>query len=211
MDRLTDEQLGKFLRLYYQMQLTGDTDIETGDPMLDMLLDQVREQTAYDIGAYNRKCEVNKENGDKGGRPPKKTQTVISENRKKPTGVEIDTDNEIEIEPEIDSESSKEDGNAFLLADGSAFRLPPSRIAEFKKTFPEVNVDAELMRCRLKHNALSQKRNSLTIEQYIVRWLINAQADAKKARPSFTDMQKREEKLDDSFMRELAAKPGNLI
>ena len=79
MSKLTDEQLGKFLRIYYQMQLTGDTDVDSEDPMVDMMLEVVREQVTFDVRSYERKCEANKENGEKGGRPakpeePNKTQ-----------------------------------------------------------------------------------------------------------------------------------------
>lgn len=99
MRKLTDEQLGKFLRIYYQMQITGDTDIEDEDPMVGMMLEVVREQVAFDIQSYERKCAVNKENGAKSHQTapdePKRTQTV-------PNGVDIDSDSE--IEPDIDSE-----------------------------------------------------------------------------------------------------------
>ena len=160
------------------------------------------------IDSNNQKSEngcKGGEYGKLGGRPPKNPKKTP----KKPQENPKETPYEDEDVYEDVSVDVAEDG--FILADGTTYLLPPSRIAEFEKTFPEVNVKAELMRCRLKHNALSQRRNSVTIDQYIVRWLMNAQADAKKARPSCTDMEKHEEKLGDSFMRELAAKPGNLI
>lgn len=104
MSRLTDEQLGKFLRIYYQMQLKElDLDYETGDPMLDMLLDRARNQLAYDIPAYEKKCETNKANGGKGGRP-KKTQTVSGKTQKNPNGYDIESESDIELDSELDSE-----------------------------------------------------------------------------------------------------------
>lgn len=106
MSKLTDEQLGKFLRIYYQMQLTGDTDVDSEDPMVDMMLEVVREQVTFDVRAYDRKCAVNKENGAKSHQTnpeePKQTQTV-------PNGVDSDSDTEIdsEIEPEIGIDSER--------------------------------------------------------------------------------------------------------
>lgn len=106
MSKLTDEQLGKFLRIYYQMQLTGDTDVDSEDPMVDMMLEVVREQVTFDVQAYDRKCAVNKENGAKSHQTnpeePKQTQTV-------PNGVDSDSDTEIdsEIEPEIGIDSER--------------------------------------------------------------------------------------------------------
>lgn len=110
MSKLTDEQLGKFLRIYYQMQLTGDTDVDSEDPMVDMMLEVVREQVTFDVRSYERKCEANKENGEKGGRPakpeePNKTQ----QNPTKPNSRDSDSDTEIdsEIEPEIGIDSER--------------------------------------------------------------------------------------------------------
>lgn len=110
MSKLTDEQLGKFLRIYYQMQLTGDTDVDSEDPMVDMMLEVVREQVTFDVRSYERKCEANKENGEKGGRPakpeePNKTQL----NPTKPNSRDSDSDTEIdsEIEPEIGIDSER--------------------------------------------------------------------------------------------------------
>ena len=107
MERLTDEQLGKFLRLYYQMQLTGDLEVESGDPMVDMFLDQVREQVAYDTKAYDEKCAANAENGKKGGRP--KNPDGFSQNRKNPDGFsENPKKAELELDSELDTDSELE-------------------------------------------------------------------------------------------------------
>lgn len=154
------------------------------------------------------------ENGCKGGRPKTKTEPNRNQNRTKPKPYEdVYEDESVDEYEDGEDRIARTREDAFLLADGSAFVLPSTRIAEFEKTFPDVNVKAELLRCRLKHNAMRQRRTALTIEQYIVNWLINAQGDAKKARSgtSFNDMQKREEPLNDKFMKELAARPGNLI
>ena len=147
------------------------------------------------------------ENGSKGGRP-KKPNHNQSETEPKPYE---DEDGEEDEDESVD-EAVDEDGDSFILADGSAFRLPPARVAEFAKTFPEVNVKAELLRCRLKHNALRQRRNALTIEQYIVNWLINAQGDAKKARSgTFGDIPTRSEPVGKDFLKGIAGRNGNLV
>lgn len=156
------------------------------------------------------------ENGCKGGRPKTKTEPNQNQNRTKPKPYE---DEDVYEDESVNEYEDGEDRiartreDAFLLADGSAFVLPSARIAEFEKTFPDVNVKAELLRCRLKHNAMRQRRNVTTIEQYIVNWLINAQGDAKKARSgtSFTDIPQREPVENSQLLRELSAKPGNLI
>ena len=142
MSKLTDEQLGKFLRIYYQMQLTGDTDVDSEDPMVDMMLEVVREQVTFDVRSYERKCEANKENGEKGGRPakpeePNKTQL----NPTKPNSRDSDSDTEIdsEIEPEIGIDSER------LRSGESKKRFRPPTVEEVEAYCFERNnkVDAE--------------------------------------------------------------------
>lgn len=142
MSKLTDEQLGKFLRIYYQMQLTGDTDVDSEDPMVDMMLEVVREQVTFDVRSYERKCEANKENGEKGGRPakpeePNKTQ----QNPTKPNSRDSDSDTEIdsEIEPEIGIDSER------LRSGESKKRFRPPTVEEVEAYCLERNnkVDAE--------------------------------------------------------------------
>ena len=139
MSKLTDEQLGKFLRIYYQMQLTGDTDVDSEDPMVDMMLEVVREQVTFDVQAYDRKCAVNKENGAKSHQTnpeePKQTQTV-------PNGVDSDSDSE--IEPEIDSEIEI-DSERLRERDKKRKRFRPPTVEEVEAYCFERNnkVDAE--------------------------------------------------------------------
>lgn len=142
MSKLTDEQLGKFIRIYYQMQLTGDTDVDSEDPMVDMMLEVVREQVTFDVRSYERKCEANRENGEKGGRPakpeePNKTQ----QNPTKPNSRDSDSDTEIdsEIEPEIGIDSER------LRSGESKKRFRPPTVEEVEAYCFERNnkVDAE--------------------------------------------------------------------
>ena len=164
---------------------------------------------------YENGCK-GAEFGKLGGRPPKnpkETPKKPQENPKETPYEDVYEDESVDEYEDGEDRIARAREDAFLLADGSAFVLPSTRIAEFEKTFPDVNVKAELLRCRLKHNAMRQRRTSVTIEQYIVNWLINAQGDAKKARSgtSFTDIPQREPVENTQLLRELSAKPGNLI
>lgn len=142
MSKLTDEQLGKFLRIYYQMQLTGDTDVDSEDPMVDMMLEVVREQVTFDVRSYERKCEANKENGEKGGRPAKPVEpNKTQQNPTKPNSRDSDSDTEIdsEIEPEIGIDSER------LRSGESKKRFRPPTVEEVEAYCFERNnkVDAE--------------------------------------------------------------------
>lgn len=93
LDRLTDEQAGKLFRAI--------TDFNNGiEPQLDETLSLVffpfENQFIRDADAYANKCEVNKENGSKGGRPLKTeiTQSVISKPKKADKDKDKETDKE---------------------------------------------------------------------------------------------------------------------
>lgn len=159
------------------------------------------------IDANNRKYE----NGSKGGRPKKnQTETKPKPNHNqtitKPKPYE-DEDEDGDVYEDVHED---EDGSSFVLADGSAYFPPAEKVQEFSKAFPDVDVKRELLRCVMKHNAMDRRKNVTNIERYIVNWLINAQNDARK-KPGFTDMEKRETKVDDKFWKELAGRSGNLI
>lgn len=96
LDRLTDEQAGKLFRAIVDYN-NGET------PKLDETLSLVffpfENQFIRDVGAYINKCEINKENGSKGGRPIKTqiTQSVIQKPKK------ADKDKDTEKEKESDT------------------------------------------------------------------------------------------------------------
>lgn len=151
MSRLTDEQLGKFLRIYYQMQLKEvDLDYETGDPMVDMLLDRARNQLAYDIPAYDKKCETNKANGEKGGRP-KKTQTVSGKTQNNPNGYELESESELDIEPELDSEPE-------TPSESSRKKIPSVSKKEPQKRFRPPTVEEVEAYCFERNNKVNAER-----------------------------------------------------
>lgn len=101
MNRLSDEQLGKFFRAYYEMQMTGNTDVEVDDPMVNLMLDATRRQVELDRAAYEQKCEVNRLNGAKGGRPknpekPKRFSEKPKQTQRNPEKADNDSDNDID-------------------------------------------------------------------------------------------------------------------
>lgn len=160
----------------------------------------------------NRKYENGKkgaEFGALGGRPPKNPK----ETPKKPQGnpnktpyVEEDVEEDVE-----DDVKEEEDGSAFVLADGSAYFPPVGKIQEYEKAFPGVDVHRELLRCMIKHNAMDRRKNVTNIERYIVNWLINAQSDAKKKPPGFSDIEQHNTPVDGKFWSDLGERNGNLI
>ena len=161
------------------------------------------------------------ENGKKGGRPPKEkpnqnqteTETKPNQNQTETeTKANKDEDEDVNVNVNVNQEEEEDArarGSVFVLADGSGWQPPPEKVREYEKAFPDVNVRGELLRCMAKHNSTDRRKNVTNIERYVVNWLINAQADAKKA-GKFTDMQNHAPVKTDELMAELRGR-GNLV
>ena len=68
-DLLTDEQIGQLMRAIMKYEKTKE--IPQLDGMLKMAFSFIKTQLDRDREKYEKKCERNKENGAKGGRPKK--------------------------------------------------------------------------------------------------------------------------------------------
>lgn len=68
-DLLTDEQIGQLMRAIMKYEKTKE--IPQLDGMLKMAFSFIKTQLDRDRKKYEKKCERNKENGAKGGRPKK--------------------------------------------------------------------------------------------------------------------------------------------
>lgn len=106
----------------------------------------------------------------------------------------------------------------FDLADGSAYAPSDEKVAEWIKAFPQLDVEKCLREAAAKNNAHSgqdmrRRKNALTVEPYIVNWLIVESGQAEKAakerrRNGFSDMP---EHGDEITVEELRERNGNLI
>ena len=95
--QLTDEQLGRLLRLLFQWQIEGKIEKDP-EGVVNMAASFIINQFKVDRAKYQERCEMNRVNGQKGGRP-RKNQSVI----KKPNGFEKNhNDNENDKEKEND-------------------------------------------------------------------------------------------------------------
>lgn len=81
---MTDEQAGVMLKAMYAYQIGEEYEIT--DPILLGAFNMVKIKFEADNEAYLKKCEKNKANGAKGGRPkkeePKKTERLIEKPKK---------------------------------------------------------------------------------------------------------------------------------
>lgn len=74
---LTDEQIGQLMRAIYQYEKTRE--IPQLDGMLKMAFSFIKTQLDRDREKYQTKCEKNRENAKKGGRPKKQKDNLKTE------------------------------------------------------------------------------------------------------------------------------------
>ena len=109
----------------------------------------------------------------------------------------------------------------FDLADGSAYAPSDEKVAEWIKAFPQLDVEKCLREAAAKNNAHSgqdmrRRKNAMTVEPYIVNWLIVESGQAEKAakerrRNGFSDMPEHAPTDSRELRKELSERNGNLI
>lgn len=97
--RLSDTEFGRAIRAVLQYMEDGAEPSLPGKE--SVMFDVLREQLERDTAEYERKCSKQRENGRKGGRPPRKpNETQIThgffENPPKPNETQITQENHIE-------------------------------------------------------------------------------------------------------------------
>ena len=75
---LSDEQLGKLIRYLMSYEETGEVP-QISDGVVNMAFYFIKSQLDRDREKYNKKCEQNKENGKRGGRPKKRMDNKKTE------------------------------------------------------------------------------------------------------------------------------------
>jgi hypothetical protein len=105
-EELTDEQSGRLFKII--LQYVNDQNPKIEDQILKVAFSPIKLQLKRDLEEWLKTCERNRENGVKGGRPPKtqKTQSVLEKPNKtepfiskpKKPDNDTDTDNENDIE-----------------------------------------------------------------------------------------------------------------
>lgn len=114
---LSDEQMGRLFRAVFAYEKRGEA-YSGGDPAIEMAMSFIRYAMDRNLERYKERCETNRENGKKGGRPPKnrskpretqQNRTVFSEterNRNEPKKPERERDRE--RDPDRDRERERD-------------------------------------------------------------------------------------------------------
>lgn len=195
--RLPDDEAGKlFKSLFPYGREEIKPDFEKS-PALAMAFDILSMAIDRDKERYVKRCEVNRENGRKGGRP-KKNQTDIEETEKnerldlKPKKADKDRDKDRDRDKEMDKDNintvcSEPDkpapnlsGILLPLNDKSSYDVPLDKIALWKEAYPAVDVEHELKRmiAWLDSNP-TRRKTKRGIASFINRWLSKEQDSGK--------------------------------
>ena len=100
---LSTEECGRLFLAMFEYHKSGT--VPKGlSPLLTMAFIGIRQAMDQDYITYERRCDANRENGKKGGRPPKKVSASKTQKPKKPDNdndngndIDIDIDNDIDI------------------------------------------------------------------------------------------------------------------
>ena len=87
----------KMLNALVELDRTGSTDFTVKDPLQNAVFEQMRMKVLHNREEYLKKCEINKANGKKGGRPKNQTKPIgFLQNPDKP-----DSDNDSDSDRDI--------------------------------------------------------------------------------------------------------------
>ena len=99
------EQRGELLTAILEYRNFGEIKTQISD-ISQVVFSFIKDTLERDAESYKRRCDANRENGKKGGRPPKKVSASKTQKPKKPdndndngngNGNDIDIDNDIDI------------------------------------------------------------------------------------------------------------------
>lgn len=104
---MTDEQIGQLMRAIIKYEKTGE--VPNLDGMLKMAFSFIKTQLDRDREKYQARCEKNRENAKKGGRPKKKKSKRKIQKPKKPNGFK---ENQMQPKkPDNDNEDEEDNDN----------------------------------------------------------------------------------------------------
>lgn len=123
---LTDEQIGQLMRAIIKYEKTGIVPKLEG--MLKMAFSFIKTQLDRDREKYNKKCEQNRENAKKGGRPKKGEKQKDIE---KPNGFE---ENQMDAKkPDNDNEDEEDNEDDVEKKNGKRKTFIPPTLEEVEK------------------------------------------------------------------------------
>lgn len=192
--RLQDEEAGRLFKSlfpYGRKQVKPDFE---ENPALAMAFDILSMAIDRDNEKYERRCDANRENGRKGGRP-KKDQTKTQKSERffpKPKKADKDKDRDRDRDSQKDKDMQKDNirtvcpepekpapnpsGILLPLNDKTSYDVPLDKIAVWKDAYPAVDVEQELKRMAAWLDSNPTRRKTRRgITKFINTWLSREQ------------------------------------
>lgn len=163
--RLSDDEAGKLFKSlfpYVREKIKPDFD---KNPALAMAFDILSMTIDRDNEKYEKRCEANRENGRKGGRP-KKNQTDRKESEKterlelKPQKADIDKDIDKDMDRDIDKDIGRDSINYQQIAD-----MYNDTCVSFPRLTKLSDSRKKAIKARLKHYSIEDFRKLFTMAE----------------------------------------------
>lgn len=173
---LSDNQAGKLLKAMYEYWTDGKQPDFNNDPALTMISSFIFSQFKRDEIAYEEKCQINKANGAKGGRP---------KNQSKPKETERFSEKPKKADEEEDEEEDDDDDNDYITSREKkrTVFIPPS-VEEVRQYCTERGntVDPEAFVAHYASNGWMVGKNKMKQwKAAVVTWERRQQNDEKKS------------------------------
>ena len=157
---------GELITAIFQYETCGKQTMELS-PLADMLFSIIKDTLDRDREQYLRVCEINKENGKKGGRPKKQkideeTERFFEKPKKPDNDNENDIDIDIDIDSDIDNGKEKEIEHSPTPA--------PQEMQKIKKYLLKKGVTEEYIDKRLDRAIKYASYKNVSVSEILLEW-----------------------------------------
>jgi len=199
---LTLEERGELITAIFDYAEHGKTD-EKMSPRVELVFSFIADVLDIDRAEYDARCEQNRENGKKGGRPKKpfaestpffseKTERFSKEPKKPDTDIDTDTDTDIDTDTEKETELTARAVGEALMGARSAPLGPPSLPApretkkepfldeEAYRSLIRDGVDGSYIRAHEKSATDYAAKHGTTVSNVLYEWWIRSREGQSK-------------------------------
>lgn len=155
LDKMTDEQAGKLMK--HLFDYVRDKNPETDDLLIDVAFTPIQDTLKRDLIKWEEKCNQNKVNGKKGGRPSNAEKpNGLENNPEKPNGYlekpkKADSDSDSDSDSVNETNTKKSVGEIEVDLSGGEGGFKDSLLSDLKKAYDTTEFLTDWNSLRLKH------------------------------------------------------------
>ncbi len=181
---LTVKQRGELITMIFQYAETGE-EMKHDDTAVRIVFSTIRMAMDRDREKYIQRCEANKENGKKGGRPKKieKTERFFEKPKKPYNENENDNENDNEIDIENGGENENENENGYesgswnendraprRMGSLSPSELPPPLSEKDREELQRLGIPESYAEERIERAALFARSQKKRVVEVLSEW-----------------------------------------